>query len=118
MGAGPPILAERLNTAPAVSRGCSVPEILMILVTALSVCLPIGGGLGLGFGAFQLGLAGGVVGVVLVLAVVPTLLQRFKRDRPPGYPRLWVAVRLHDLGVWPSPYIRKSGIWDLGRTWR
>ncbi len=90
----------------------------MILVAAVGVCLPLGGGLGWWFGVFQLGLAAGVVGIVMALAVVPTLLQRLKRDRPAGYPRQWVAVRLHDLRVWPSPYIRKSGTWDLGRTLR
>ncbi len=90
----------------------------MILITAVGVCLPVGGGLGWWFGAFQLGLAAGVVGVVIALAVVPTVLQRLKRDRPPGYPRLWVVVWLHDLGVWPSRAIRRSGTWDLGRTSR
>jgi conjugative transfer region protein (TIGR03750 family) len=116
MGADPHVLAERLNTEPPVSRGCSVPEILTILLTAVGVCLPVGGVLGWWFGAFQLGLAAGVVGIVTALAVVPTGLQRIKRDRPPGYPQQWVAVRLHDLGIWPSVYIRKHGTWDLGRT--
>jgi hypothetical protein len=38
-----------------------------------------------------------------------------KRDRPHGYYQHWFAVKLHDLGLLRTPYIRMSGRWDLGR---
>ena len=110
------LLAERLNTEPPVSRGCSVPELLTLFGTSVAVCLPLGGLLGWQLGAFQLGLAAGVIGIVATLAVAPTVLQRVKRDRPDGYPRQWLAIQLHDWRIWPSPYVRRSGAWDLGRT--
>jgi conjugative transfer region protein (TIGR03750 family) len=109
------LLAERLNTEPPVSRGCSVIEILAILAGAVGLWLPLGGVLGWWQGAFQLGLAGGVIAIVLTMAVVPTILQRMKRDRPHGYYQHWFAVRFHDWGLGRSPYIRTAGFWDLGR---
>jgi len=108
-------LAERLATSPPVSRGCSVIEIVAILGGAVGLFLPLGGAIGWGQGAFQLGLAGGVIAIVLTLAVVPSCLQRMKRDRPHGYYQHWFAVWLHDLRVIHTPYIRASGRWDLGR---
>ena len=116
MAAPSHLLAERLNSEPPVSRGCSVPELLTLFGTAVAVCLPLGGLLGWQLGVFQLGLAGGVIGIVVTLAVAPTVLQRLKRDRPDGYPRQWVVLWLHDRRLWPSPYVRRSGAWDLGRT--
>ena len=111
------LLAERLNTEPPVSRGCSVIEILTCLGAAVGVFLPLGGIIGWWQGAFQLGLAGGVIAIVCTLAIVPSCLQRMKRDRPHGYYQHWFAVRLHDLRIVHAPYIRASGRWDLGRRW-
>ncbi len=108
-------LAERLNTEPPVTRGCSVVEIVAILGGAVGLWLPLGGAIGWWQGAFQLGLAGGVIVIVVTMAVVPSILQRMKRDRPYGYYQHWFAVRLHDWGLLRSPYIRTTGSWDLGR---
>lgn len=108
-------LAERLVTSPPVSRGCSVTEILAILGSAVGLWLPLGALIGWWQGATQLGLAGGVTAIVLTMAVVPSILQRMKRDRPHGYYQHWFAVKLHDLGLLCTPYIRMSGRWDLGR---
>src|SRR5919108_3196120 len=108
-------LAERLATSPPVSRGCSVTEILAILGSAVGLWLPLGALIGWGQGGTQLGLAGGVTAIGLTMAVVPSILQRMKRDRPHGYYQHWFAVKLHDLGLLRTPYIRMGGRWDLGR---
>jgi len=109
------LLAERLNTEPPVSRGCSVIEILACLAGAVGLWLPLSGVLGWWQGAFQLGLAGGVIAIVLTMAVVPAILQRMKRDRPHGYYQHWFAVHCHDWRLWRCPYLLTSGRWDLGR---
>jgi conjugative transfer region protein (TIGR03750 family) len=109
------LLAERLNTEPPVSRGCSVVEIVAILTGAVGVCLPTGAVLGFLSGATQLGLAVGVIAIVLTMAIVPSILQRMKRDRPHGYYQQWFALKLEDHGLRPTPYIRRIGGWDLGR---
>jgi conjugative transfer region protein (TIGR03750 family) len=92
-------LAERLNTEPPVSRGCSVVEMLAILGGAVGLWLPLGGVIGGWQRAFQLGLAGGVVAIVLTMAIAPSVLQRMKHDRPHGYYQHWFAVRLQDRGL-------------------
>jgi conjugative transfer region protein (TIGR03750 family) len=102
-------LAERLNTEPPVSRGCSVVEILAILGGAVGLWLPLGGVIGGWQRAFQLGLAGGVVAIVLTMAIAPSVLQRMKRDRPHGYYQHWFAVRLQDRGLLPRAYPQSPG---------
>jgi len=60
------------------------------------------------------GLAGvGVVGTVIVMA---SLFQRLKRGRPDGYYQQQVSIWLADRGLRHSPFIRRSGSWDIGRT--
>jgi conjugative transfer region protein (TIGR03750 family) len=60
------------------------------------------------------GLAGvGVVGTVILTA---GLFQRLKRGRPDGYYQQQVSIWLSDHGLRRSPFIRRSGVWDIGRT--
>jgi conjugative transfer region protein (TIGR03750 family) len=112
----PHLLAERLATEPPITRGCSLPEMLVIAMVCIGLFLPSGGFIGSALGSWQLGLAGGVFSIVATFAVVPGLLQRIKRDRPQSYYQHWVRTRAHDRGLWPCPYVRRSGPWDLGRS--
>ena len=110
------ILADRLNVEPVIFKGCSSSELGLIVGVAALVWLPVSlllaglmGAVTMGFG-----LAGvGVVGTVIVMA---TLFQRLKRGRPDGYYQQQVSIWLADHGVRHSPFIRRSGAWDIGRT--
>ena len=110
------ILADRLNVEPVIFKGCSSSELGLIVGVAALIGLPVSlllaglmGAVTMGFG-----LAGvGVVGTVIVMA---TLFQRLKRGRPDGYYQQQVSIWLADHGVRHSPFIRRSGAWDIGRT--
>jgi len=110
------ILADRLNAEPAIFKGCSSSELGIIVGVAALIWLPVSlllaglmGAVTMGFG-----LAGvGVVGTVIVMA---SLFQRLKRGRPDGYYQQQISIWLADHGVRHSPFIRRSGAWDIGRT--
>ncbi len=110
------ILADRLNVEPAIFKGCSSSELGVIVSVAALIWLPVTlllaglmGAVTMGFG-----LAGmGVVGSVIVMA---SLLQRLKRGRPDGYYQQQFSIWLSDHGLRCSPFIRRSGAWDIGRT--
>jgi conjugative transfer region protein (TIGR03750 family) len=110
------ILADRLNVEPVIFKGCSSSELGIIVGVAALVWLPVSlllaglmGAVTMGFG-----LAGvGVVGTVIVMASV---FQRLKRGRPDGYYQQQVSIWLSDHGLRHSPFIRRSGAWDIGRT--
>jgi len=110
------ILADRLNVEPMIFKGCSSSELGIIVGVAALVWLPVSlllaglmGAVTMGFG-----LAGvGVVGTVIAMA---TLFQRLKRGRPDGYYQQQISIWLADHGLRRSPFIRRSGAWDIGRT--
>lgn len=110
------ILADRLNVEPTIFKGCSSSELGTIVVVAALIWLPVSlllaglmGAVTMGFG-----LAGvGVVGTVIVMA---GLFQRCKRGRPDGYYQQQISIWLADRGLRRSPFIRRSGAWDIGRT--
>lgn len=109
------ILANRLNAEPAIFKGCSSSELGIIVGVAALIWLPVSlllAGL-MGVVTMGFGIAG--VGVVATVIVTAGLFQRLKRGRPEGYYQQRIAIRLDDLGLRRSPFIRRSGAWDIGR---
>ncbi|MGE0626167.1 MAG: DUF3487 family protein [Pseudomonadales bacterium] len=39
-----------------------------------------------------------------------------KRNRPDGYYQQRIVLWLDDQGLRRSPFVRRSGAWDIGRT--
>jgi conjugative transfer region protein (TIGR03750 family) len=110
------VLADRVDAEPPIFRGCSSSELAVILALAAVFWLPAGIFIGLLFGAltFAVGIAAaGITGSVVVIA---TAFRRIKAGRPDGYHQQRLVTWLHDQGFWRSPFIRRSGHWDLGRT--
>jgi conjugative transfer region protein (TIGR03750 family) len=66
-------------------------------------------------GAVTMGFGIAGVGVVATVIVTAGLFQRLKRGRPEGYYQQRIAIRLDDIGLRRSPFIRRSGAWDIGR---
>ena len=110
------ILADRLNAEPVIFRGCSSTELGMIVGVAVLVWLPLSLLLAWLLGAITMGFGIAGVGVVATVVVCATLFQRIKRGRPEGYYQQRIRIRLHDLGLRRSPWVRRSGAWDIGRT--
>ena len=110
------ILADRLNAEPAIFKGCSSSELGIIVGVAALVWLPVSlllAGL-LGAVTMGFGIAGmGVVGTVIVMA---SLFQRLKRGRPDGHYQQRFSIWLSDCGLRRSPFIQRSGAWDIGRS--
>ncbi|RLA58285.1 MAG: TIGR03750 family conjugal transfer protein [Gammaproteobacteria bacterium] len=110
------ILADRLNAEPAIFRGCSSSELGMIVGLAIVVWLPFSLLLAWLLGAVTMGFGIAGVGVVATVVVLSTLFQRIKRGRPEGYYQQWLRIRFHRLGLYRTPWVLRSGSWDIGRT--
>jgi conjugative transfer region protein (TIGR03750 family) len=109
------ILANRLNAEPAIFKGCSSSELGMIVGVAALIWLPVSLLLAGLMGAVTMGFGIAGVGVVATVIVTAGLFQRLKRGRPEGYYQQRIAIRLDDIGLRRSPFIRRSGAWDIGR---
>jgi conjugative transfer region protein (TIGR03750 family) len=110
------ILANRLNAEPSIFKGCSSSELGVIVGVAALIWLPVSLLLAWLMGAVTMGFGIAGVGVVATVIVMATLFQRLKRGRPDGYYQQQITILLDDYGMRRSPFIRRSGAWDIGRS--
>lgn len=112
------LLAARLDTEPVIFRGCSSSELGLIVGVSAAVWLPLSLLLAGLLGALTMGAGIAVVGVLATAFVMATVFQRLKRGRPDGYYQQRLRLKLEDLGLRRSGFIRRNGAWDIGRTCR
>ena len=110
------ILANRLNAEPSIFKGCSSSELGVIVSVAALIWLPVSLLLAWLMGAVTMGFGIAGVGVVATVIVMATLFQRLKRGRPDGYYQQQITILLDDYSLRRSPFIRRSGAWDIGRS--
>lgn len=110
------ILADRLNAEPAIFKGCSSSELGMIVGLAIVIWLPLSLLLAWLLGAITMGFGIAGVGVVATVVTLATLFQRIKRGRPEGYYQQWLRIRLQTMGLYRTPWVLRSGSWDIGRA--
>ncbi|MBG58106.1 MAG: TIGR03750 family conjugal transfer protein [Porticoccus sp.] len=111
------ILADRLNAEPAIFKGCSSSELGMIVGLAIVIWLPLSLLLAWLLGAITMGFGIAGVGVVATVVALATLFQRIKRGRPEGYYQQWLRIRLQTMGLYRTPWVLRSGSWDIGRAY-
>lgn len=111
------ILANRLNAEPSIFKGCSSSELGVIVGVAALIWLPVSLLLAWLMGAVTMGFGIAGVGVVATVIAMATLFQRLKRGRPDGYYQQQIMIWLDDHGLRRSAFVRRSGAWDIGRTW-
>jgi len=109
------ILAGRLNAEPGLFQGCSSSELGVIVVVAALVWLPVSLILAWLAGAVTMGFGIAGIGIVATVLLMASLFQRLKRNRPDGYYQQQVVIWLDDRGLKRSPFVRRSGAWDIGR---
>lgn len=110
------ILANRLNAEPAIFRGCSSSELGVIVGVSALVWLPVSLLLAWLAGAVTMGFGIAGIGIVATALLIASLFQRLKRNRPDGYYQQQIAIWLEDRGLRRSPFLRRSGAWDIGRS--
>jgi conjugative transfer region protein (TIGR03750 family) len=110
------ILADRLNAEPAIFKGCSSSELGVIVGVAALVWLPVSLILAWLAGAVTMGFGIAGVGIVATVLLMASLFQRLKRNRPDGYYQQQIVRWLDDRGLKRSPFVRRSGAWDIGRS--
>jgi len=110
------ILADRLNAEPAIFKGCSSSELGIIVGVAALVWLPVSLILAWLAGAVTMGFGIAGVGIVATVLLMASLFQRLKRNRPDGYYQQQIVLWLADRGLRRSPFVRRSGAWDIGRS--
>lgn len=112
------LLPNRLNGEPAIFKGCSLSELMILAGGGAAVCIPFSL---MVCGLFGFMMAGVGIGVLLTIGsvVVGSLwLQKAKRGRPLGFYQLRLKLMLEDRGLLNTGFIRESRVWGIGRTAR
>ena len=110
------LLPVRLNAEPSIFRGCSLSELMLMIIVGGLVLVPasvIVCGL---LGYLMMGVGIGLLLVIAWVVIGATVLQKLKRGRPLGYYQLRLRLWLEDLGLQRSSFIRQSRVWDIGRS--
>ena len=110
------ILADRLNAEPVIFKGCSSSELGVIVGVAALVWLPVSLILAWLAGAVTMGFGIAGISIVATVLLMASLFQRLKRNRPDGYYQQQIVLWLGDRGLKRSPFVRRSGAWDIGRS--
>tara|TARA_Y100001933_G_scaffold13299_3_gene11394 strand:- start:1622 stop:2002 length:381 start_codon:yes stop_codon:yes gene_type:complete len=110
------ILADRLNTQPAIFKGCSSSELGVMAGVSVGVWLPLGLLLAGLMGAVTMGFGIAGVGTVATVVALAGVFQRLKRDRPDGYYQQRLLLWLDERGLRRAQFVRRSGAWNIGRT--
>lgn len=109
------LLPDRLNSEPAVFKGCSIPELTAIAIIGAAFWLPTGLAIAALFRAITMGFGIAGIGVVASTVIMASFFRRIKKNKPDGYYMLLVRFWLADRGLYRTPIIRRTGVWDLGR---
>ena len=109
-------VADRMNTEPAIFKGCSTSELMAIALVATFFWIPICLVVAALFGAITMGLGAAGVAIVASVIVAAGIFKKLKAGRPDGFYQLRVRCWLHSKRVLRSDFILRSGCWDLGRT--
>lgn len=109
-------VADRMNEEPSIFKGCSTTELLVIVVAATVFWLPVCMIVGLLFGAMVMGLGATGVCVVGTAVLGAGFFQKLKAGRPDGYYQQRLRIFLARNKLMSSPFILRSGAWDLGRN--
>ena len=110
------ILANRVNDPPTVFRGCTASELVFIAVVSLLVLAPGCIAIGAMFGGWMVGFGASFLLMLGAIFIAATVLQRIKRNRPPGYYQHLIPVALHRAGIKKSGFRLPRGRLSLGRS--
>lgn len=110
-------LAGRLNAEPVVFQGCTSAEMVILLVAAVLFWLPLSFLVAAVVGYWIPVMMGGtILGVSVTMYFAPKRFQEIKRGRPDGYYQQRGVLTLARLGLRPSVFITRSGLWATGRS--
>ena len=112
------LLPLRLNAEPSIFRGCSLSELMMLVISGGATLVPVSVVICGLIGYLMMGVGIGLLLIIAWVVVGATLLQKLKRGRPLGFYQLRLRLWLEDRRVIRPSFIRHSHVWDVGRAWK
>lgn len=112
------LLPTRLNAEPSIYKGCSLSELMLLIVLGGAVLVPLSVLVCALAGYLMMGFGLGLLLVITWVVIGASLMQRLKRDRPIGYYQLRLRLLLEDTGLVRRRFIRQGRCWSTGRSFK
>lgn len=109
------LLPLRLNAEPSIFRGCSLSELMLLVIVGGTVLVPVSVIVCGLLGYLMMGAGIGLLLVIAWVVIGATVLQKLKRGRPQGYYQLRLRLWMEDLHLVKPEFIRCGQVWDIGR---
>ena len=111
--------SDRLNDDVALFMSCTLHELLVVI----GLSLLLGMLLGLVImkiivGSFVWGLPVGIFLFFIIFFILVSRFAKLKRDKPPGYYKQYLLIRLSRLGLFKLPYVMRTGRWSTQRRYQ
>ena len=112
---GNDLLPLRLNAEPSIFRGCSLSELMLLVIGGALFFVPVSVAVCGLFGYLMMGVGIGLLLVIAGVVAGATILQKLKRGRPQNYYQLRLRLWFEDFHLVRPSFIRKGQVWDIGR---
>ena len=108
---------DRLNHKVSLYRDCTLQEILVLTLISLGISnITLGSLSFVMWKSILIGIALSFPMSFLLSILFICSLQKLKIGKPYGYYQQLVRLRLCDSRIFASPYVRRSGVWRIGRS--
>jgi conjugative transfer region protein (TIGR03750 family) len=108
-------LTDRANCEPPILKGLTATETIVAALVFFPAWFVVGGGLSLLFRHWQILMLLGVIGPIASVWLTAGFFAGIKRNRPDHYYGQAFGRVLHRLGLRSTPFVVRSGGWELGR---
>ena len=109
-------VSNRLDKEPAIFRGCSLSELMLLVIGSLLFCVPFFLLLLSMIGYPMMGCGIGVVASIITILIGGNVLQKLKRGRPNGYYQAQIRVLLVKFKFKKADFLMdQNRIWSVGR---
>ncbi len=108
--------SDRLNDDVALFMSCTLQELLVVIGLSLLMGMLLGlVMMKIVVGSFVWGLPVGIFLFFIIFFVLVVRLSKLKRDKPAGYYKQYLLIRLSKLGLFKLPYVMRTGRWSTQR---
>ncbi len=109
-------LPNRLNFDVVVFSGCTMKEMQILVLVTLMFSIGVLGGLTKCLiSMFLIGVGLSFPATFGLTWFTARLFQKLKQGKPKGYVKQAFLLWCENQGLLKTPYIRRSGVWSIGR---
>ncbi len=108
--------SDRLNDDVVLFMSCTLQELLVVIGFSLVLGMFLGVILmKLMVNSFVWGLPVGIFLFFMIFFILVFRFSKLKRDKPSGYYKQYLLIRLSELGFFKLPFVMRTGRWSTQR---